>query len=108
MVACNADFQVPHLQGRMTRSQFTNWLCQEATRACRAKAPKLPKDRAPGPVFVEQDPQEAQMAKMMASMKVSWSFTRAFPLLYVRLKLELSFWCRRWAWGGRSLIGRQR
>lgn len=54
----------------MTRAQFSNWLCYELTKACAQKPPPLPKDRKPGPPFQVIDPQEAQMQKMMAGMKV--------------------------------------
>ena len=54
----------------MTRAQLTNWLCREASSACKGKPPKVPADRKPGAPFKVADPQERQMAKMMASMKV--------------------------------------
>ena len=54
----------------MTRAQFANWLCREASSACKGKPPKVPADRKPGNPFKVADPQERQMAKMMASMKV--------------------------------------
>ena len=69
-------FQAKHmahrcsLQGTMTRAQFTSWLCREASSACKSKPPKVPADRKPGGPFKVADPQERQMAKMMASMKV--------------------------------------
>ena len=58
------------LQGKQTRAQFSNWLCYEAFKACTKKPPPMPKDRKPGPAFEVADPQEAQLAKMMDSMKV--------------------------------------
>lgn len=54
---------------KMNRSQFTNWLCRQLTKSCRGKTPKVPSDRKPGPAFVELDEQQAQLQKMMASMK---------------------------------------
>ncbi len=54
----------------MSRSQFSNWLCYDVTGACKQKPPPLPKDRAPGQAFQVIDPEEAQMQKMMAGMKV--------------------------------------
>lgn len=56
-------------QGKMTRAQFTKWLCKEATSSCKRKPPPLPKDRAVGPAFEVVDPEEAKMQKMMATMK---------------------------------------
>ncbi|EIE23021.1 hypothetical protein COCSUDRAFT_6458, partial [Coccomyxa subellipsoidea C-169] len=56
-------------QGKMSRSQFSNWLCYDVTGACKQKPPPLPKDRAPGQAFQVIDPEEAQMQKMMAGMK---------------------------------------
>ncbi|BDA49948.1 hypothetical protein COCOBI_15-0760 [Coccomyxa sp. Obi] len=56
-------------QDKMSRAQFSNWLCYELTKACASKPPPLPKDRKPVPAFQVIDPQEAQMQKMMASMK---------------------------------------
>ncbi|KAK9805670.1 hypothetical protein WJX72_011115 [[Myrmecia] bisecta] len=58
-------------KGKMNRAQFTNWLCHDLTSACKQKAPKLPKDRPAGPAFKVLDAQEAQLQKMMASMKES-------------------------------------
>ena len=57
-------------QGKTSRAQFSNWLCYEATSTCTQKPPGLPKDRKPGPAFEVADPQEAQLARMMDSMKV--------------------------------------
>lgn len=59
------------LQLKMTRSQFTNWLCGQKTTSCKTKPPKLPADRKPGPPFTVLDEQQAQLQKMMAGMKVS-------------------------------------
>ena len=58
------------LQGKMSRAQFSNWLCTEATPSCKRRPPKLPKDRLPGPEFEPMDPEELKMQKMMATMKV--------------------------------------
>jgi hypothetical protein len=58
------------VKGKSTRAQFQNWLCYEATSACRKKPPPVPKDRAPGPAFVVQDQKERDLAKMMEGMKV--------------------------------------
>lgn len=55
----------------MNRSQFTNWLCRQLTKSCKGKAPKLPRDRKPGPPFTVLDEQQAQLQKMMAGMKVA-------------------------------------
>lgn len=65
------------MQGKLGRAQFSNWLCYELTGACTKKPPPLPKDRAPGQAFQVIDPQEAQMQKMMAGMKV---WRRSFHL----------------------------
>ncbi|KAL3151089.1 hypothetical protein ABBQ38_012958 [Trebouxia sp. C0009 RCD-2024] len=54
---------------KMTRSQFTNWLCGQLTKSCKTKPPKLPADRKPGPPFTVLDEQQAQLQKMMAGMK---------------------------------------
>lgn len=59
------------LQSKLNRSQFTNWLCRQLTTSCKAKTPKLPADRKPGPPFTVLDEQQAQLQKMMAGMKVS-------------------------------------
>ena len=59
------------LQSKLNRSQFTNWLCRQLTPSCKAKTPKLPADRKPGPPFTVLDEQQAQLQKMMAGMKVS-------------------------------------
>ncbi|KAK9810765.1 hypothetical protein WJX73_005789 [Symbiochloris irregularis] len=56
-------------QGKLSRAQLTKWLCREATKSCVKKTPPLPANRKPGPDFQVADPQEAQMAKMMESMK---------------------------------------
>ena len=58
------------LQGKMSRAQFSNWLCTEATSSCKRRPPKLPKDRPAGPEFEPMDPEELKMQKMMATMKV--------------------------------------
>lgn len=58
------------VQDKLSKGQFSNWLCYTATKACKGKTPPLPKDRKPGPEFVPMDPQEAQMEKMLAGMKV--------------------------------------
>ena len=57
-------------QGKLSRAQFSNWLCYDLTDACAVKPPPLPKDRPAGQPFQVIDPQEAQMQKMMAGMKV--------------------------------------
>ena len=57
-------------QAKQTRSQFSNWLCYEASGACAAKPPPLPAGRAPGPAFEIMDRQEAELEKMLAGMKV--------------------------------------
>lgn len=56
-------------QGKLTRAQFTKWLCKEATSSCKQKPPPLPKDRPVGPAFEAVDPEEIKMQKMMAQMK---------------------------------------
>jgi len=56
-------------QARQTRAQFSNWLCHEASGACKAKPPPLPPGRAPGPAFEVIDPKEAELEKMLAGMK---------------------------------------
>lgn len=75
-LACSQD-AYRAAQGKQSRSQFSNWLCYEATSTCKSKPPPLPKDRKPGPAFEVGDPQEMQMAKMMDSMKVRLSLTCA-------------------------------
>lgn len=76
----------------MTRSQFTKWLCKEASSSCKRKAPPVPKDRPKGPAFEGIDPEEAKMQKMMATMKVGDTLRDAWeiPSTYSRLNEETS------------------
>mmetsp|Transcript_35548 Transcript_35548/g.57126 ORF Transcript_35548/g.57126 Transcript_35548/m.57126 type:complete len:346 (-) Transcript_35548:171-1208(-) len=55
----------------MKRAALTSLLCNsnDGGGACLKKAPPLPKDRAPGPAFVEKTEKEIEMQRMMKTMK---------------------------------------
>lgn len=70
----------------MSRSQFTKWLCNEASSSCKSKPPPLPKDRPKGPAFEIVDPEEAKMQKMMATMKVNFP---TLPVMTFSVRISL-------------------
>ncbi|KAK7379938.1 hypothetical protein VNO78_32202 [Psophocarpus tetragonolobus] len=46
-----------------------NYLCKDLTKTCSTKAPPVPKDRAPGELFVAKSSKEVEMEKLLKSME---------------------------------------
>ncbi|KAK2993419.1 hypothetical protein RJ640_021638 [Escallonia rubra] len=56
-------------KNRQQMDSLVKFLCNDLTKACSAKPPPLPKDRAPGEPFIAKSSKEAEMDKIMKSME---------------------------------------
>ncbi|KAK3004572.1 hypothetical protein RJ639_018533 [Escallonia herrerae] len=56
-------------KNKQQMDSLVKFLCNDLTKACSAKPPPLPKDRAPGEPFIAKSSKEAEMDKIMKSME---------------------------------------
>lgn len=62
---------IPPLTPDLKRSQVSQLLCRDQTRACRKKAPKTPANRLPGSEFKALSEEDAKMRDTMRNLKKS-------------------------------------